>query len=193
MSTHASLFNQVQDIVAAAKKWTCQILFEEANFSTSKNDGNDSTIVDLVALQDAKLPPIIGYPPRTRYMFPERFIGIESRKALIVEIKIAAIKCGFNLVVRNSKPGRSNDIALVVRLACERMMVYKEPKSNSVKTNYKTSTKRSADKESCCHFSISIFLQKSSACKELLPAPLHMHFCCSTSYTATEDWPKLET
>ena len=66
-------------------------------FNEAAEDAAEPTYVDLlIPLQKAK-----------PYVFPARFCGLESKEQLIVELKLCAIKAGFNLSVHTSRNAKS--------------------------------------------------------------------------------------
>jgi hypothetical protein len=163
----AELYAELDNLVNDAKDWKCKLLFNQEEEGAKGVD-----IVDLCEF----LPSISvrgrkenkDYPPGTNYMFPERFKGLAGKELLLVELKLAAIQCGYSLSIRNSKAetNAKSDRAFHCSLSCLHGKIYRENSShqkNKTKTKYRTSTKRPTDKRFLCPFKIKLFLQKESA------------------------------
>jgi hypothetical protein len=173
--------------------WKCKLLFNQAVINEGEEGAVDLDIVDLceflpfISVKDRKEKK--DYPPGTNYMFPERFNGLAGKLLLMVELKLAAIQCGYSLAVRNSRveTNAKSDRAFYCCLTCLHGKMYcplshqkatvasdkdgvsKSSKTNTKTTNsktkakYRTSTKRPTDKQLLCPFKIKLFLQKDSA------------------------------
>jgi hypothetical protein len=115
-------------------------------------------------------------------MFPERFKGLAGKGLLMVELKLAAIQCGYSLAIRSSKveTNAKSDRAFHCCLNCLHGKIYSTNRfhrktsvasekdgasktSSKIKTKYRTTTKRPIDKQFLCPFKIKLFLQKESA------------------------------
>ncbi|KAG7348303.1 hypothetical protein IV203_017008 [Nitzschia inconspicua] len=69
--------------------WDCELLFEEVD----ANKIGDPTKHNLCkCLKDGK-----------GYMFPAKFHGLAAKEKLVIELKLAALKAGFCLVISSSK------------------------------------------------------------------------------------------
>ena len=79
--------SRLEDILTAAKRWECSLFFNESA------DPNKPIIIDLCdKLESGK-----------DYIFPERFKGLSSKKALMNELCRSSIRSGFPMDIRNSK------------------------------------------------------------------------------------------
>ena len=83
MDNHSKL----EDILSKAKQWECSLFFNE-----SAKDEKPS-IIDLCTKLESG----------SDYFFPIRFLGIESKEALMLELKLSSIRSGFPIDIRNSK------------------------------------------------------------------------------------------
>jgi hypothetical protein len=187
----AKLYADLDNLTNDAKDWKCKLLFNQAVFNQGEDGAEDVDIVDL-----CEFLPYIGvrdrkenkdYPPGTNYMFPERFKGLAGKGLLVVELKLAAIQCGYSLAMRTSKveTNAKSDRAFHCSLNCLHGKIYRKNSfhqkshrktivasekdcasktSSKTKTKYRTSTpKRPLDKQFLCPFKIKLFLQKESA------------------------------
>ena len=83
MDNHARL----EEILTNYKRWECSLFFNEANKDQKPR------IIDLCdKLESGK-----------DYLFPTRFNGIKSKRALVKELKLSSIRSGFPINIRNSK------------------------------------------------------------------------------------------
>jgi hypothetical protein len=174
------LYRGLDDLAKNAKDWKCKLLFNQtADFVEARGvEGLDT--VDLcdflpnISLRNRKTNK--DYPPGTNYMFPERFKGMASKELLMVELKLAGIRCGYSLVIRTSKmlaPDCESPREFQCTLNCLHGTIYKKNKSRQQpsiasekttdKKEYKTTTKRPTDKQLLCPFQIKVFLQKELA------------------------------
>jgi hypothetical protein len=99
-------------------------------------------------------------------MFPERFKGIESRMSLQVELKMAAIKCGHQLIVRTSKHvGTGGEREFSLQMVCGHGTTYdsRDRPTPKLRGRYQATSLKPMDKKDLCPFSITVFLQKSDA------------------------------
>jgi hypothetical protein len=173
----AELNTDLDKLANDAKDWKCKLLFNQAVLKQGEEGAEDVDIVDLceflpyISVMDRRkiqnFPP--GTPPGTNYMFPERFKGLAGRGLLVVELKLAAIKCGYSLAIRNSKVEKNanSDRAFYCSLNCLHGKMcctnsYHHVQK-STKAKYKTKFKRPTDKQLLCPFKIKLFLQKDSA------------------------------
>jgi hypothetical protein len=137
---------------------------------------DEPQIVDLCKYL---LPPAQNnpnFPAGSNYMFPCRFEGENSKILLVTELKIAAIKCGFSLIITTSRKKPSSitsERGMQVRLGCTSSIAFKEISEshgmeNEVLNNHPLSekltyTKRAIDTEDTCSFAFVIFMQKDNA------------------------------
>jgi hypothetical protein len=193
----AELYTDLDNLANEGKEWKCKLLFNQAVFNQGEEVAEDVNIVDLceflpfISVRDRKEKQ--DYPPGTNYMFPERFMGLAGKGLLLVELKLAAIQCGYSLAIRSSKvvSMAESDRAFSCTLTCLHGKVYSKNSThqkstvasekdgasnmssktssskNKTKTKnkakYRTSTKRPTDKQFLCPFKIKLFLQKESA------------------------------
>jgi hypothetical protein len=107
------LYSQLHELTHSKSHWKGELMFDEA----SETD----TEARLINLCDYLTPGLHHphYPKKTRYMFPQRFVG--AKDALKVELKLAS---GVSLVVRDSKPARSQARLQEFTLECNKKSAY---------------------------------------------------------------------
>ena len=84
----ASKYDKLDEIVSGMKGWSCQMEFNLSSSADSEPNYNDLCTV------------LKGDAP---YQLPQHFHGEDSRKKLITELKISAMKSGFALIHLSSK------------------------------------------------------------------------------------------
>lgn len=135
--------------------WPCTLLF---NVNGKKPDGGQ-VLVDLCKFLDPDLsPPSINFPRLSVYMFPKRFLGEESWKELVKELKIAALRSGYKL----SSNGKYNADS-TRRRTCQAQFFCSWHKGVAKKAelrtgNYKKKINANGD---LCPFKLYIFCLKS--------------------------------
>jgi hypothetical protein len=167
------------------------------NNQRSNNNTDEPYLLDLVRFLDPiiyfergeELPPV-EFPNKMRYMFPEeRFLGADDTLKLVVELKVAAIRSGYNLTIRSSQSHNSKtsgDREKTIHFACcsisaqrqlQRRQNKKKSSSSTAGDHCKSNNTKSisaneinshnADNtdDKTCEFSFTIFLQKDSASK----------------------------
>jgi hypothetical protein len=179
----AQMYSDLDNLANDAKQWKCKLLFNQAVFIQGEEGAEDVDILDLCEV----LPHISvrgrkenkDYPRGTNYMFPERFKGLAGKELLLVELKLAAIQCGYSLAIRQSigETNANSDRAFSCSLNCLHGKIYRpnnfhqkitvgskiSSKTKKAKVKYKTSTKRPTEKQFICPFKIKLFLQKDGA------------------------------
>ena len=99
----ASLLDDVECHTRAALNWKCELWFPPRG---EEVDG--APPVDLVKmlsfeskkwLKDKAIEE--NLPNKTRYRFPDNFVGMDSAKELVCSLGRAAIQCGFELPISN--------------------------------------------------------------------------------------------
>ena len=83
MDNHARL----EKILSNYKRWECSFFFNEANKHEKPR------IIDLCDKLESGQD----------YLFPTRFFGFKSKKALVKELKLSSIRSGFPIDIRNTK------------------------------------------------------------------------------------------
>ena len=112
LQVQSSMIDKMEELVKKQKVWSEPFLF---NINDSKEDNNEQqpVFVDICSVLRTGVP----------YTFPSHYSGLDSKDRLIVELRIAAIKAGFNLTKRSSKSEvqlrRSKLFACSVTLACQ--------------------------------------------------------------------------
>ena len=92
------------------------------------------------------------------YALPEQYNGLNSKKKLITDLKISAIKSGFALVQRTSKSQKqlkTDNLLSYISLRCQHGIKY-DPKDKVYKQVYKS--KYCAKLKDCCNFRVNISL-----------------------------------
>ena len=118
------LYEKLKQLTASQEHWRCHLYFNQ-----SKPD-DEPDVIDLcdylVAISVRNRVQNKDYPPLTNYMFPEQFTGLACLDLLRVEMRLAAIRCGYNIVVRHSTyikiPGSQRLYEL--RFGCQRGALY---------------------------------------------------------------------
>jgi hypothetical protein len=140
----AELYTDLDKLANDAKDWKCKLLFNQAVFNQGEEGAEDVDIVDLceflphINVRDRKENQ--DYPPGTNYMFPERFEGLAGKGLLLVELKLAAIQCGYSLAIRNSNSvtNAKSDRAFYISLSCLHGTMYSKNSSHQ-KSHQETS------------------------------------------------------
>jgi hypothetical protein len=146
----ADLYTGLDNLANDAKEWKCKLLFNQTVFNQGDEGAEDVDIVDL-----CEFLPFINlrgrkenkdYPPGTNYMFPERFKGLGGKGLLLVELKLAAIQCGYSLAIRSSKveTNDKSDRAFSCCLTCIHGKIYSKNSSNQ-KSHQKTTVASERD------------------------------------------------
>ena len=94
----------------------------------------------------------------TPIALPSQYNGLESKKRLIIDLKISAIKSGFALVQRTSKSQKqlkNDNLLCYISLRCQHGIKY-DPKDKVYKQVYKS--KYCAKLKECCNFRVNISL-----------------------------------
>ena len=125
----------------------------EFNLSLSADD--EPNYIDLYSILKREQP----------FQLPKHFYGIESKKKLVTELKISAMKSGFALVHRSSKSKKQlekNDVmSAYLTLQCQHGLTYSY-KDKCYEVVSKTKWSRKCDVK--CKFCIDISLHKNSQC-----------------------------
>lgn len=165
-----NLHQQIECCSHKLQQWKCNLWFNEA-----PSLAEEPKMVDLCQMLLPPYPPKKDFPPGSNYMFPSHFLGEESRHKLISELKIAALKCGFCLIITNSgsyHKTQSTDRAYLVRLGCKHSVSFQSNSSNnkeqpalttSAAPTKATYTNRAENKQEACPFAFIIFLQKDTS------------------------------
>ena len=146
----SSEHHQLQNLVADMKGWHCPMEF---NLSPSVDD--EPNYIDLCCILKGDVP----------FQLPKHFHGIESKKKLIIALKISAMKSGFALVHRSSTSKKQLDktgiMSAYLTLQCQHGLVYinKDKKYDVVS---KTKWSRNCDVR--CKFRINISLHTNDQC-----------------------------
>jgi hypothetical protein len=174
-----NLYDDLLKLAGDAKEWSCSLLFNEEDPSKASAATVDSEVDDMVVVEEVDLCHFIapmpatmlkpGFPKKTNYMFPERFKGMASRMALQVELKLAAIKCGHQLIVRTCGPVTNGvgDREFNLKLVCGCGTTYasRDLPEPTIRGGYEARTQKPTDKAGLCSFTITVFLQKNDAPK----------------------------
>ena len=90
------MIDKMEKLIEEQKEWSAPFLFNTTD-STHGNNGNngneESVLVDICSVLRRGVP----------YTFPNHYSGLDSKNRLIIELRVAAIKAGFNLTKRSSK------------------------------------------------------------------------------------------
>ncbi|KAG7363942.1 hypothetical protein IV203_037144 [Nitzschia inconspicua] len=116
---------------------------------------------------------------RREFQFPATFQGLEAKPRIVMALKLAALKAGFCLVTRTSRPHKTQGTKrmrqLEIRLYCEQVQKHRfetksaptcdtnglnndSPKQQSPQARKKVSTRRHLDDSNLCPFRLSIFM-----------------------------------
>jgi hypothetical protein len=101
-------------------KWSCTLKFEEVDICIS-NKNQPNVFVNLCDYLIFKTDSN-GYPPKTMYMFPEKYIGIDAKDLLVKDLQRAAVRNGFPLVTLSTVKDRSPMMRNYDRLLCIRKL-----------------------------------------------------------------------
>ena len=145
----ASNYDELDVLVSDMKGWSCQMEF---NLSSSPND--DPNYIDLCTVLKGGKP----------FQLPQHFHGENSRKKLITDLKISAMKSGFALIHRSSKSKKQLDkgdqlMSAYLTLQCQHGLTYNGTEK-SYDHVFKTKWCRKNDVK--CNFRINISLQKET-------------------------------
>ena len=110
------MIDKMEKLIEEQKEWSAPFLFNTTD-STHGNNGNngneESVLVDICSVLRRGVP----------YTFPNHYSGLDSKNRLIIELRVAAIKAGFNLTTRSSKSkkelDRSKHYGSVITLTCQ--------------------------------------------------------------------------
>ena len=144
-------YNQLHELVSDMKGWNYPMEF---NLSPSADE--EPKYIDLCTILKGERP----------FQLPMHFNGIESKKKLIMELKLSAMKCGFALVHRSSKSIKQLDkynkaMSAYLTLQCQHGLTYKGTEK-CFKQVFKTKWSRKCDVK--CKFRINISLHKHTKC-----------------------------
>ena len=113
------MINKMEELIEKQKKWSAPFLFN-TNDSTKDNNENEQPVwVDICSVLKRGVP----------YTFPSHYLGLDSKERLIIELRVAAIKAGFNLTKRSSKSKKelekSKQYGSVITLTCQKGQLHK--------------------------------------------------------------------
>ena len=174
----ASKYNRLEEIVTDMRGWTCPL-----EFNLSPTADEEPEYIDLCTILKGK----------QQYQLPNHFLGIQSKKNLITQLKISAMKCGFALVHRSSKSVKQldKDMSAYLTLQCQHGLIYYGKEKNYDQV-FKTKLSRKCDIK--CQFRINVSLHKHTnrwsihytKGKNKLTADYHSgHFKMDASYIHT--------
>ena len=135
-----------------AKHWECKLLFNES-------------------IPNEKLPRLVDVgavlTSGQDYVFPDHYSSHEDETRLVIEIKLACMQAGFNLVRRSSKSEEllthiKSKFSRYIRLTCQKGIKYRPSKKNieNVRDSYYTNTFLCHD--GCnCKFAITLAYRSS--------------------------------
>lgn len=173
----STAFNVIQALAESNNEWNGCLFFPIDDDSTSYID-----LCTQLAPPNKYLEQLLkrqGYPCSSRFRFPASYKGVHSKDKLVRDICRAAVKCGYELVVRSSDIVQGE---MRVRLCCRQGRFYstqhhhqfKEGKTSAEgvdyqvqKENYghkkkqrakvyKSTTIRPIEKELVCPFRVTI-------------------------------------
>ena len=138
----------MRELLLVDQKWNCCLKFNEADPSSKR-----PYVVDLMEkMRNGET-----------YIFPRRLKGIEARKQLVVELKIAAIQAGFNLTGRSCKSKKQLELenssySCYIQLNCTNGCLYDcgRRQQRTIKGIYKTRTHYQTSKDKLCDFKLII-------------------------------------
>jgi hypothetical protein len=182
-ATIEEMHNEIEECAKHLKTWKCNLFFNEADSMEE-----EPILIDLCKYLFPPTQHNPAYPGGSNYIFPRRFQGESSRNQLVAELKIAAIKCGFSLIITSStkKPSSiKSERGMQVRLGCASSIAYKPYCGETAAENEKTTepyaveeetlnnktfrerkvtyTKRAVHTEDTCSFAFVIFMQKETS------------------------------
>ena len=79
-------YDLIGNRLSSMKTWNCEMSFNV------ENTNKQSTVIDLCAILKGD----------QLFIFPVRFLGVESEIILIIELKLYTMKAGFSLVLRST-------------------------------------------------------------------------------------------
>ena len=146
------------------QNWECELLFNEAD--------PNSKLPQIVNIMDTLK---LGNP----YILPERFHGVQSKKQVKIELKLAALQAGFTLSPRTTKKTSklmegNGQFSSYLRLECTKRTVYKKNKKehDNIRGDYKTRTKCSKDSDHRCTFALNVACRKIDSRWIIRPLPI---------------------
>jgi hypothetical protein len=125
------MIDRMDEMVRKQKVWSAPFLFN-TNDSNEEDNEKEPLFVDICSVLRNGVP----------YIFPNHYSGLDSKDRLIVELRVAAIKAGFNLTKRSSKSQvqlqKSKLYGSSVSLACQHGRLHepqlkKRPPSSAAK------------------------------------------------------------
>ena len=144
--TCSPIYCKLHEEVSFLKGWPCQL-----NFNIEDSIDQPENLTDVCTIMSACQP----------FVLPNRFLGLDAKTKLLMELKISAMKAGFALVHRLSKSKKQLDAKYDVYLSlhCQHGLKY-TGKEKTYKQVYKTKycTKRNEP----CTFRINIALLKDN-------------------------------
>jgi hypothetical protein len=145
----AELYTDLDNLANDAKDWKCKLLFNQAVFDQGEGDAEDVDIVDLCEF----LPFISVRDRKENQDYPQEQTTCSQKgsrdwleKILMVELKLAAIQCGYSLAIRTSKveTNEKSDRAFHCSLNCLHVKI-NSTNSSHQKSHQKTTVSSEKD------------------------------------------------
>lgn len=164
----SQIHQEIEKTSKNLREWKCQL-----NFNQAPTDSDEPEIVDLCKYL---LPPPSqdpSFPTGSNYVFPSHYTGEELRNRLVAELKIAAIQCGYSLIISTSKSRpttKDSQRGYQIRMACKHSIPFNAQKDTTiVSDNFShassrvTYTQRQLCTQDTCAFSFVVFMQSANA------------------------------
>ena len=173
-------FEAIKASNAEACVWDCELLFNVAEANEEPEYENLCDYLKMPAnLKDRKMPKgeeknevdwgpngiLWCWPPNTCFMFPrKRFQGMGDKLKLVTELKLAALKAGFKLVVKSSNEKQTKFRCCTVTFACHKHILSKASVDEDTLKHEHGSHSLPREKEKRCPFTFSVFLTPPKEC-----------------------------
>ena len=109
----------MEELIEKQKEWSAPFLFNTNDSTKDNNEDEQPVFVDICSVLKRGVP----------YTFPNHYSGLDSKDRLIIELRVAAIKAGFNLTKRSSKSKKqlekSKNYGSVITLTCQKGQLHK--------------------------------------------------------------------
>ena len=109
----------MEELIEKQKEWSAPFLFNTNDSTKDNNEDEQPVFVDICSVLKRGVS----------YTFPNHYSGLDSKDRLIIELRVAAIKAGFNLTKRSSKSKKqlekSKNYGSVITLTCQKGQLHK--------------------------------------------------------------------
>ncbi|KAG7346443.1 hypothetical protein IV203_005511 [Nitzschia inconspicua] len=132
----SGLHPELQKLYDRSCDWDCELLFEEVD-ETKIGEPTKHNLCKC--LKEGK-----------EYMFPAKYHGLSAKEQLVAELKLAALKAGFCLVIASSKSPKS--FPTTTRRCAERVratMIHFQCDHGILHTQEKSKSSKSTDQNVC--------------------------------------------